>query len=91
MADPSFIPLRPIPLKERSSIVFLEYGQLDVVDGAFVLIDQNGIRSPISPFSTVTELGFGTAGLAMICALIILLPKAIVGLLPGRQAPFANL
>jgi CRISPR-associated protein Cas1 len=42
-----YIPLRPIPIKDRSAIVFLEYGQIDVVDGAFVLIDQNGIRVQI--------------------------------------------
>lgn len=39
-----YIPLRPIPIRDRSSIVFLEYGQVDVVDGAFVLIDTNGVR-----------------------------------------------
>jgi CRISPR-associated protein Cas1 len=47
MAEPAFVPLRPIPLKERSSIVFLEYGQLDVLDNAFVLIDQTGVRVQI--------------------------------------------
>lgn len=41
---PPYVPLAPISIKDRSSIVFLEYGQVDVVDGAFVLIDQNGIR-----------------------------------------------
>jgi CRISP-associated protein Cas1 len=34
-------------LKERVSMVFLEYGEIDVVDGAFVLIDKNGIRTHI--------------------------------------------
>jgi len=47
MAETDFIPLRPIPLKERSAIVFLEYGQLDVIDGAFVLVDQHGVRIQI--------------------------------------------
>lgn len=47
MAEAPYIPLRPIPLKDRSAIVFLQYGQLDVVDGAFVLIDQNGVRVQI--------------------------------------------
>ncbi|ESQ74765.1 type I-E CRISPR-associated endonuclease Cas1e [Asticcacaulis sp. AC402] len=47
MATPDYIPLRPIPLKDRSAIVFLEYGQLDVIDGAFVLVDQNGVRVQI--------------------------------------------
>lgn len=34
----------PLPLKERASVIFLEYGQLDVRDGAFVLIDAHGDR-----------------------------------------------
>ncbi len=38
---------KPIMLKERSSMVFLRYGEVDVVDGAFVLIDKNGVRKHI--------------------------------------------
>jgi len=40
-------PPKPIMLKERVSMVFLEYGEIDVIDGAFVLIDKNGIRTHI--------------------------------------------
>lgn len=47
MTEPPYVPLRPIPIKDRSAIVFLEYGQIDVVDGAFVLLDQNGARVQI--------------------------------------------
>lgn len=36
--------LKPIPMKERVSILFLNYGRLDVIDGAFVLVDKNGVR-----------------------------------------------
>lgn len=43
----SFIPLNPIPIKNRVSMIFLQYGQLDVKDGAFVLIDVNGVRTHI--------------------------------------------
>ena len=39
--------LKPIPMKERVSILFLEKGQLDVLDGAFVLVDKNGVRTHI--------------------------------------------
>ena len=46
-APPPYVPLRPIPLKQRSSIVFLQYGELDVVDSAFVLVDANGVRVQI--------------------------------------------
>ena len=36
--------LRPIAIKERRSVLFLKYGQLDVQDGAFVLVNENGVR-----------------------------------------------
>ena len=39
---PGLPPPRPIPMKERSSILFIEKGQLDVVDGAFVVVDARG-------------------------------------------------
>jgi CRISPR-associated protein Cas1 len=39
--------LRAIPVKERLSLVFLERGELDVIDGAFVLVDVNGVRTQI--------------------------------------------
>lgn len=39
--------LKPITIKERFSLLFLERGELDVLDGAFVIIDKNGIRSQI--------------------------------------------
>lgn len=37
-------PARPTMIKERASMVFLQYGRLDVKDGAFVLIDEKGVR-----------------------------------------------
>jgi len=40
-------PLRPLPIKERLSIVFVERGEIDVLDGAFVVVDVNGIRTHI--------------------------------------------
>lgn len=47
MSDTPYIPLRPIPIKDRSAIVYLEYGQIDVIDSAFVLVDKNGARVQI--------------------------------------------
>lgn len=38
---------KPISIKERSSILFLDKGNVDVKDGSFVLIDKNGIRKHI--------------------------------------------
>ncbi|MBC7945434.1 MAG: type I-E CRISPR-associated endonuclease Cas1 [Burkholderiales bacterium] len=40
-------PLKPIPIKDRLSILFIEKGQLDVLDGAFVVVDKNGVRTHI--------------------------------------------
>src|SRR4051812_35555251 len=34
----------PISIKERNSMLFLGRGQLDVQDGALVLIDERGVR-----------------------------------------------
>ena len=44
VAMPGLPPPHPIPIKDRSSILFLEKGRLDVLDGAFVLVDENGVR-----------------------------------------------
>lgn len=40
-------PPRPIPIKDRASILFIEKGRLDVLDGAFVVVDKNGVRTHI--------------------------------------------
>ena len=40
-------PLKPIPMKDRISMIFLDRGQLDMLDGAFVLVDKNGVRTHI--------------------------------------------
>ena len=48
-----FIPLKPIPMKERISMVSVWYGRIDVKDGAFVVIDQNGVRKHIPVGSVV--------------------------------------
>jgi CRISPR-associated protein Cas1 len=34
-------------MKERISMLFIEYGQIDVLDGAFVVVDKNGARTHI--------------------------------------------
>lgn len=40
-------PVKPTAMKERVSMLFIEYGQIDVRDGAFVVIDKNGERTHI--------------------------------------------
>ena len=44
---PGVVPPRPIPIKDRASILFIEKGQLDVLDGAFVVVDSTGVRTHI--------------------------------------------
>ena len=44
---PGLPPPKPIPLKERAALVFIERAQLDVVDGAFVAIAADGVRTHI--------------------------------------------
>ncbi len=39
--------LRPLPMKDRISLLFIQYGQVDVLDGAFVVIDAEGVRTHI--------------------------------------------
>jgi len=48
-----FIPLKPIPIKDRNSMIFVGMGQIDVKDGAFVVIDKNGERMHIPVGSVV--------------------------------------
>lgn len=40
-------PLKPIPIKDRLSVLFVEKGQLDVLDGAFVVVDKTGVRTHV--------------------------------------------
>ncbi len=47
MAEPVLPPLKPIPMKDRVSVLFVEKGNLDVLDGAFVIVDKNGVRTHI--------------------------------------------
>src|SRR6266571_5901313 len=39
--------LKPIMMRDRVSMIFIEYGQIDVTDGAFVVVDKNGVRTHI--------------------------------------------
>lgn len=48
-------PLKPIAIKERLSIIFIEKGEIDVVDGAFVVVDGGGFR--VRPVMTHVPVG----------------------------------
>jgi len=52
---PGLTPPRPLPLKDRAGLVFIDKGQLDVIDGTFVIVDANGVRTVI-PVGGVTCL-----------------------------------
>ena len=45
-------PLKPIAMKERVSLIFIERGEIDVLDGAFVVVDKTGVRTHI-PIGTI--------------------------------------
>lgn len=47
MTETILPPLKPIPMKDRVSVIFVEKGNLDVLDGAFVVVDKNGVRTHI--------------------------------------------
>jgi CRISPR-associated protein Cas1 len=45
MAEQILPPLKPLPIKDRISVVYVERGNLDVLDGAFVVVDKTGVRT----------------------------------------------
>lgn len=47
MSQPILPPLKPIPIKDRVSVLFVEKGNLDVLDGSFVVVDKRGVRTHI--------------------------------------------
>ncbi len=46
-ALPGLAPPKPIPIKDRASLVFVEHAKLDVADGAFVAVNADGTRTQI--------------------------------------------
>ena len=47
MPETPYLPLKPLLMKDRVSMIFLQYGQIDVKDNAFVLIQENEVRTHI--------------------------------------------
>ena len=75
----SFIPLKPIPIKDRNSMIFVGMGQIDVKDGAFVVIDKNGERMHIAVGSLAcimlepgTRVSHAAIKLASICGTLLI-------------------
>ncbi len=44
MVNKVMSPLKPLMMKDRFSMIFIQYGQVDVIDGAFVVVDVTGAR-----------------------------------------------
>ncbi|OQX16013.1 MAG: subtype I-E CRISPR-associated endonuclease Cas1 [Desulfobulbaceae bacterium A2] len=55
MSEPVLPPLKPIPIKDRVSVLYIEKGNLDVIDGSFVVVDVTGVRTHI-PIGSVACL-----------------------------------
>jgi CRISPR-associated protein Cas1 len=53
--EPILPPPKPIPIKDRVSVLFVDKGNLDVFDRAFVVIDETGMRTEI-PVGWVASL-----------------------------------
>lgn len=39
--------LKPVPIKDRLSVLYVDKGHLVVLDGAFVVVDKTGVRTHI--------------------------------------------
>ena len=75
----NFIPLKPIPIKARNSMIFVGMGQIDVKDGAFVVIDKNGERMhiPVGGLACIllepgTRISHAAIKLASVCGTLII-------------------
>lgn len=40
MSQDYYLPIKPIPIKDRVSMIFVSYGRINVKDGAFVVVDE---------------------------------------------------
>lgn len=47
MTEPILPQLKPISIKDRVSVLYMEKGNLDVLDGAFVVVDKTGVRTHV--------------------------------------------
>jgi len=75
----AFVPLKPIPLKDRNSMIFIGMGQIDVKDGAFVVIDKNGERMhiPVGSIACImlepgTRVSHAAIKLASVCGTLLI-------------------
>jgi len=60
--------LKPLLMKDRVSMVFIKYGQVDVMDGAFVVIDTTGVRTHVPRVSGDEPQGRHALPRALACS-----------------------
>ncbi|MBL4606826.1 MAG: type I-E CRISPR-associated endonuclease Cas1 [Pseudomonadales bacterium] len=56
MQNTAYLPLKPIPIKDRISMIFIEHGHIDVKDGAFVVVDKGSDERMLIPVGSVACL-----------------------------------
>jgi CRISPR-associated protein Cas1 len=49
----AFIPLKPIPIKNRTSMIFIAMGRIDVKDNAFVVVDEVNSERMVIPVGSI--------------------------------------
>jgi len=100
MTIPVLPPLKPLPIKDRISVIYVERGNLDVIDGACVVVDKNGVRTHI-PIGSVAclmlEPGARVSHAAVVlaarvgCLLVWIAKPVCVCMLPVSRAGHARI
>ncbi len=70
MSIPILLPLKPMTINDRLTTLFLEKGNLDVLDDAFVLVDKSDIHTHI-PVRGVACLMLGS-GIRVSLSVVVL-------------------
>lgn len=63
---PGLLPPKPIPLKERAAPIVVQPAQIDPADGAFVVLDANGMRTHIPIGGVACQMPRDFAGLRLV-------------------------
>ncbi|MDD2767579.1 MAG: hypothetical protein PHT19_02515 [Methylococcus sp.] len=80
-------PLKPIAMKERVSLIFVERGEIDVLDGAFVVVDKTGVRThfPVGSMPACCSNPVPASPTGRPTGLRGRNRRAVLGLRPARQ------
>ncbi len=58
MTEPILPPLKPIPIKDRISVVYIEKCNVDILDRAFVVVDKTYFSEVVTALFQKKPLGF---------------------------------